>query len=764
MHPRGGISMKTGFLASICIVLLFNQACQKSSSGNRKIRLSDQQTQTRTDDQLTTTIHLEPTLRRAIAVMFFDNQTGDQNLEWLQKGLTEMFIRSLSQSRSLSVLSVDRMYEIFKRLGKTEPEEVDVDMAAVVAKEANVEAVLTGHITKIGDSLRIDVVVRESNQGQIIKRESVEGVGLENIFSMVDHLTQNIKNDLQLSGDKDEPGRSIADLSTNSLEAWRSYTSGVDLMNQFRWSESIEQYKRATALDSTFVSAYFYLTNLLYNQGQIEQGYDAYQRLLSLRDKAIPREKFMIDLLDAGIQNNPSRQIEVSREWIKQYPEDRDANFTLATVHYNLQYYDRAILVLKKVLEIDPNYALAHNQLGYTYANMGDYTNAVVHLNQYKELNPDEPNPYDSLGEIYLYQGNYKHAEKYFKEAFKVNENFLFAWQHLGNTYIDRGNYGKALDAFNTSLKKSTDPSDKANALSQIGLTQWRLGHTEEAIDSYHKALEHVGYRYLTMTWLHEVYQSKNDSIGGIHSLKQNYESVKQLVDTYPNLIRTLANLSLWYDVNVDETISIINSILKTTDNPYAKTWGRFLLGLLYLKTNQYDEYAKLSDAFAIEWLDAIKDIPDIQYTYSTWRVFSIFNQYAYQAPEEGIQKYDRLIRFCIQNELKIPEMVLRSYLADVLFHTGDREKGLEQLKISGVPEEQKWMVIGPFDHKNGFNKKYPTEKRTDITKTDADKSQPISWQHANDGIEDGYIDLQQIFKKYNWSVAYGLIYMKPLI
>jgi TolB-like protein len=123
------------------------------------------------------------TLWRSIAVMFFQNQTGDQNLQWLQKGLTEMFIRALSQSRSLSVLSTERLHEILDRISKGDaPKSIDLDMAAIVAQEANVEAILVGNITKSGDELKINVKLKLPNQGLVLREESVEGSGSGSYF------------------------------------------------------------------------------------------------------------------------------------------------------------------------------------------------------------------------------------------------------------------------------------------------------------------------------------------------------------------------------------------------------------------------------------------------------------------------------------------------------------------------------------------------------------------------------------------------------
>jgi TolB-like protein len=107
------MKIKIGIL--ILIIFAINLISCNQNQEKRKIKLAEQSPVTRRNERFTSTIHLEPTLRRAIAVMFFENKTGDQNLEWLQKGITEMLIRSLSQSSSLSVMSTDRLFEILKQ-------------------------------------------------------------------------------------------------------------------------------------------------------------------------------------------------------------------------------------------------------------------------------------------------------------------------------------------------------------------------------------------------------------------------------------------------------------------------------------------------------------------------------------------------------------------------------------------------------------------------------------------------------------------------
>ncbi len=751
--------IKLYILINITIMLTFI-TCNRDQE-KRKIKLSEQTSITQRNEQFTSTIHLEPTLRRAIAIMFFENKTGDQNLEWLQKGLTEMLIRSLSQSSSLSVLSTDRMFEILNQLGESS-EALDFDMAAIVAKEANVEAILTGNISRDGDSLQINVKVHEPNQGKILKEETVEGKGLEAIFGMVDDLSQKIKNALALSLEKQEHAKGIEDLSTSSLEAWRYYTTGVELFNKVMLNDAIKQFENAVAADSAFVSAYYKLCMLLFAQGNREKGFEYFQKLYALRPKATPGEQYQIDRLEGHVTGDLKKIIEASRRWVEHNPGDVDANFNLADIYFALGNYDKSLHYFKTILSIDPNCKPAYNMIGYCYARKGQLSDAIATLSQYKEMAPDEPNPFDSMGEIYYNYGDYKLADKNLKQSIERDKNFVASWLRLSDVYLEQGHHEKALEIINQFFEKATDPRSKADGYAQMGFIQWNLGNIDKAIEYFQKFVENRVYSYRAATWVNELYLEKNDSVNARKSLIKNYDFLRDSVFTRePFYIRGLANLSLWYNVNADESIQLIERALEDSNSPGVQMWGHFYLALLYLKADRLDGYKKVSKNFTAKFEELLKDLRQVPLARETWKAFLIFNQYAYQFCEEGIEKYNELINYCMENELTIPEMIFRLFLADIYFKNDERDKAAEQLNIIGAPEERKWLVIAPFDNTNGFQKKYPPERKIKPNKTYRDRNLVLNWQHPDDGFNEGYINFKQIYKKYNWSVAYGVIYVK---
>ncbi len=755
--------MKLKIIALSLVIMAITLSFCDRGHEKRKIKLADGGTNSQSSERFTSTIHLEPALRRAIAIMFFENKTGDQNLEWLEKGLTEMFIRSLSQSSSLSLLSTDRIFEILRQVGPSASGQfIDVELAAIVAREANVEAILTGTISRKGDSLQIKVRVHEPNQGKILKEEAVEGKNLEAIFTMVDDLTQKIKNTLAVSLEERELAQSIADLSTNSLEAWRHYAAGIDFQQKAMVNEAVAQFKQAVAADPEFVAAYYPLCLWLLGQGEWDKAREYFDKLKSLRNKATPKEKYQIDRLEGSLNRDLRQIIDASHNWLEQNPNDVEAYFNLGDIYFALQNYDQALRHYQAILAINPNYKLAHNQIGYCYARMGRLDSAVVTMKRYQSIAPDEPNPFDSMGEIYLIYGQYRQAEHCLKRSLKLNEQFANSWILLSNVYLEQGQHDRALKTIAQFLNQAATPVTRADGYAQMGMIQWRMGNMDAAIDYFQKFVTNRLASYRAATWVYELNLEKGDTLAAKKSLQLNYGFIRDsLVARAPVFIRDLANFSLWYDVNVDETIEIIQRTLAQTARPGVQMWGQFYLAMLYLKMNQIEAYQKIAPNFTAEFTQLMKDIREVPFANETWKSFKFFNQYAYNAMDEGVAKYSQLIEYCSTHELMIPEMIFRLFLADLYLHQNERMKAEAQLKWVGAPEESKWLVIAPFDNTNGFQKKYPPEREIKLNEIYQHQALELRWQAAGDGFNEGYINFKQIYPKYNWKVGYGLIYAK---
>jgi len=764
--------MRFKYLFIISIAMLAFVACDRPTE-KRKIKLSEGNPGNNLKQQFTSTIRLEPKERRTIAVMFFQNLTGDNNLQWLQKGLTEMFIRALSQSSSLSILTTDRVHEIIDRVTASGADQnIDMDVAAIIGREANAEAIILGQIRKRGDQLTINIKLQETTQGLILKEESVDGHGLEAIFDMVDELTRKVKNDLQLTFEKAEAMRSISEITTSNLEAWREFTTGKNFVDKYLYTDAISHLEKAVALDSNFAAAMLDLYPLYISINKNREAYQLAQKLLSLRNNCSQKEQFEIDLIAADLNKDDMKFLKTLEKWIKKFPGDRDAYMRMADVYRSWRNQEEEIKCYQQVLAVDPRQKVAYNRLAYANAYLGNYDEAVATIKKYKELAPGEVNPYDSAGEIYMMFGEYDKAERYLKKALKINKNFLHSIYLLENVYFFQGRYGKSLKMAKQYLKQVTSPKEEAGAYFMMGFNYAIQQDYEQAEKYYEQALEKNPFELLALDLLHDIYSMQNDSLQYNEQSQKVYSRLKALLNSDTQRTRALyalAWLAIFQDINREETLELLTQKIKEleqeTNTPGVALYLmnlKFMLTLLYGQSEQYDHIDPLwvnQEIIPADFWRFLKDVHDNTYS-EEWSVFGLLNKIFYKYPDHGFDFYLPLIQYASENQALSMEMMFRVFLADLYRFASDTINAEKQMRLIGVPYEQKWMVLGPFDFKDGFRKRYPPENKINLAKSYRQKSGTIKWQHANDAMEDGFINFSKIFPKENWAVAYAVIYI----
>jgi serine/threonine protein kinase len=129
----------------------------------------------------------------SVAVLYFENNTGNPQLDWLRTGLTDMLVTDLSQSPDVEVLGTDRLVQILTAMKRQDDRQISFDTVQELAKRAGVNSVVLGSYVKAGDTIRINVKLQEAYTGHIVTSERVEAVGEANLFPTVDDLTKRIK-------------------------------------------------------------------------------------------------------------------------------------------------------------------------------------------------------------------------------------------------------------------------------------------------------------------------------------------------------------------------------------------------------------------------------------------------------------------------------------------------------------------------------------------------------------------------------------------
>ena len=121
--------------------------------------------------------------RTFIAVLPFENLTGETELDWLSSGIPENLTADLAQSKFFRVMSTDRLRHVVSDIGG-DPNGYDVgEVMAQIGKATDLDAVAMGSFVKIGDKIRITLKIEDANSQEMVGSRSVDERRLCGVFS-----------------------------------------------------------------------------------------------------------------------------------------------------------------------------------------------------------------------------------------------------------------------------------------------------------------------------------------------------------------------------------------------------------------------------------------------------------------------------------------------------------------------------------------------------------------------------------------------------
>ena len=389
--------------------------------------------------------------RPAVAVMYFESLSGDEEVRWLSKGLPNMLITDLAQTPGLDVVSSERIQKILKQIGQDDLENIDKGVVEEVARRAGAGAVVVGSIFKSGEEVRIDVQVQDVSSGRILSADRVQG---QDIFPLVDELTGRIRSSLQM--DDSPADRPLADVTTPSLEAFQLFSDGLDARRNLRWQDARRLFERAVANDPSFAMAYSELVRVAQELGETQLVEEYRKKVLENLDRLPERQRLLVEARDAHRYEGDQRKaIELFEALIAKYPDEEDAYPELLRLQTN---QPDQLAVAERGVEAVPSSGPLRNDYAYQLLFAGRYAEAVRQLETYVELNPGEPNPHDSLAEAYLFTGQPEKAVEMYGQALEIDPSF--GPSHAGRAwaFAAMGRYDETL-AERERLRQSENPA-----------------------------------------------------------------------------------------------------------------------------------------------------------------------------------------------------------------------------------------------------------------------------------------------------------------
>lgn len=423
---------------------------------------------------------------KSIAVLPLQNLSGDSNQEFFADGMTDELISDLAQISALRVISRTSVME-YKATRMSLPE---------IGKELDVDAIVEGTVERSGRRVRISAqLIRTSTDTHLWARSYERDLG--DVIALQDDVAGAIANEIRVQISPAEKARLTAQQPVNP-EAYEAYLWGLFHMNK-RDRADLEQssvfFQRAVESDSTYALAYVGLADsyalrgsLLYmtmppqdampkskaaalkaleidpglgeayatlayvetlydwNWAQAEQDF---KRALALKPNyAQGHLWYAMHLAARGRQ---SESIAEAKQAQALDPLSLITNTSVGLMFYFSGKYDDAIPQFHKMLELDPNFFVAHWELGLAYEQKGMLAEARSEVEEAKVLSPDNPSILESLAEIDALSGRIPQARDRLRQLTRPAKNQFISPYLIALLYAALGSND---DAF-TSLERA---------------------------------------------------------------------------------------------------------------------------------------------------------------------------------------------------------------------------------------------------------------------------------------------------------------------
>jgi tetratricopeptide (TPR) repeat protein len=239
----------------------------------------------------------DPEGKISIAVMPFENQTGDTTLNYFQRGISSLIINGLGTSSELAVCDDQTMFEVMESMNQVYTAGISPSIAKEVAKKVKAETYISGSLQGREDTYWILANLVNTESGKIIWTDKIEGnLKSSGYLVLADSLCNEIKNYLEIKALENVADYDFREAYPNSAEAYRYFIEGMNLVLTQDYETGIKSLENALEIDSTFTFASFYIAYAYTYSSKHEQSIPWIKKAYKGKDKIPPKYQPWLEL------------------------------------------------------------------------------------------------------------------------------------------------------------------------------------------------------------------------------------------------------------------------------------------------------------------------------------------------------------------------------------------------------------------------------------------------------------------------------------
>ncbi|MBI2956924.1 MAG: tetratricopeptide repeat protein [Acidobacteria bacterium] len=422
----------------------------------------------------------------SIAVLPLKNLSGDPEQEYFVEGMHEALTAELSKISALKVISRTSAMQ-YKDVKKAMPQ---------IARELGVNGLIEGSVAREGDQVRITVQLIHGPSDRHLWAQSFDRQ-LRGILALHSEVARAIAREIKIAVTPAEEAR-VARTRPVNPEAYRLY-----ILGRYHWNKrtpegfkkAAEHFQQAIDLDPTYASPYTGLADNYVVQpsfGTLSPG-DAYPRAKAAAQRALE--------IDASLAEPYATLGDVLMEY-----------------EWDWEGAERAF---RRALELNPNYATAHQWYAEYLAYVGRHEEAIAEIKRAQELDPLSLIINTQVGWTHYLARQYDEAEEATRKPLEMDPSFPQAHLILGQIYLATGRLEEAAAPFHRALELGpTSPVFRASLAEGYA----RTGKREEARRILEQLEKESKERYVPAGAIALIYAELDEKDHAFHWLEKSLQ------------------------------------------------------------------------------------------------------------------------------------------------------------------------------------------------------------------------------------------------
>ena len=401
-----------------------------------------------------------------LAILRFENLSGDPSLDWMGQGLSEILSGKLEGSAQRYVIQWRSLHSFDSSTGRRPAAAPGISAERTEALLAGANEILYGNFSVVNGVLRATATEEDTLTRKMVRMVSASAPARDGVFAVADALARQLGQ--------------AQPFGTRNPQALRAYVAALESPDP---AASLPEFSQAAAADPDFGRAYVFWLDAAMAQRNRAEADGVLRQALAHVDRFPELDRARLKFGAALLSGDFNARLEAITELTRLDPGDPNNHRALAEAFMSVRKYEEAITEFRRALSLRPDDILALNSMGYAAAYSGDLPTAIRALRGYEQLRPGEPNPLDSLGDVHFALGHYGEAEQFYLAARAKAPAFLNGGELLkaGQARLMTGDVPGATKLFDRYLAERQAARDPFAEL-HAAAWSWQTGGRRAAI------------------------------------------------------------------------------------------------------------------------------------------------------------------------------------------------------------------------------------------------------------------------------------------